>query len=112
MKATKAGAPTGEAAALVKDILSYCETHDDLGASLNTDGSDKNAMRSVALEAIDRAAVVAAKLSPQEFDDYADWLVGIARAIAQAAPDKGEDAKLSAAEEETIAEIEQRLRPV
>ena len=32
--------------------------------------------------------------------------------MAQAALDRGEDAKLSAAEEETIAEIKQRLRRV
>jgi len=109
MKATKSGASTEEAAALVSDILAYAEAHDDLGASLSTDGSDSAATRSAALDAIDRADAAAAKLSPQELHGYAGWLVGIARAMAETAPDKGEDTKVSLAEEETIAEIERRL---
>ncbi len=58
---------------------------------------------------IEAAGSVAAKLSPAEFEGYIARLVGIAQAMAEASPDKGEQMKVSPAEAETVAEIERRL---
>jgi len=108
MKATK-DLPTGAAASLVDGLLKYAEAN-DLGGSLVQDEDDVEASRSAALGAVENAGLAATKLTEEEREGYVGWLLGIARAMAEAVPDKGEDANVSAAEEQTMAEIERKLR--
>lgn len=110
LKAIKDSAPTGEAAELVADLIAYAEEHKDIGESISGDGDDTEAMRSAALQAVDQAGLAAGNLTPGELDGYVTWLLGVARAMAEAASDKGEDVAVSDAEELTLAEIERRLR--
>jgi hypothetical protein len=109
VKAIKEATPTGEAEGLVADLIAYAEDHKDLAEGLGG-GDDTEAMRSAALEAVDRAGLAAGDLTAGELDGYVAWLVGIARSMAEAASDKGADAAVSDAEELTLAEIERRLR--
>lgn len=110
IKAIKDAAPTGEAEELVADLIAYAEEHKDLGEGISGDGDDTEAVRSSALQAVDRAGLAAAELTPGELDGYVAWLHGVARSMAEAASDKGEDVAVSDAEEQTITEIERRLR--
>jgi hypothetical protein len=110
LKAIKDEAPTGEAEELVAALAAYAEDHKDLAEGVSGDSDDREAMRSAALQAVDQAGLAAAELTPGELDGYVAWLVGIARSMAEAASDKGEEAAVSDAEELTIAEIERRLR--
>lgn len=110
LKAIKEAAPTGEAEELVADLSAYAEEHKDLAEGLSGDGDDSEALRSAALQAVDQAGLAAAGLTPGELDGYVAWLVGIARSMAEAVSDKGEDVAVSDAEQLTLAEIERRLR--
>jgi len=110
IKAIKEAAPAGEAAELVADLSAYAEEHKDLAKGLSDHGDDTEAVRSAALQAVDRAGLAAADLTPGELDGYVAWLVGVARSMAEAASDKGENVAVSDAEQQTIAEIERRLR--
>jgi hypothetical protein len=110
VSAIKAIPTDGEAAALIADLAAYASEHDEIADDLKRKDDDLEAARTQALDAIDRAGLAAAKLEPGELEGFVSWVIGVARAVAEAAADKGETAPVSDAEEQTIAEIERRLR--
>ncbi len=104
--------PQSTAAELVEALAAHLREHEELAKSYLDAGDegDRESRRSAGLDGVDRAGLATKKLSPDEADAYAEWVLGVARAMAEAAPDQGESTAVSADEEHTIAEIERRLR--
>jgi hypothetical protein len=110
-KATRAVPTDGEAGELISALMAYASDHDELVKAYEPkDEDDLEATRAAGLTGVERAGAAATKLTPAEADGYATWLVGIARAMAEATPDKDASEAVSEAEAATITEIERRLR--
>ncbi len=101
-----------EAHDLIEALAEHVREHEEVTrAFLETgDEDDREFKRTAGLDGVDRAGLAARKLSPGEAEGYTGWVLGVARAMAEAAPDSGEREPVSADEEHTIVEIERRLR--
>ena len=101
----------GPAQALVDEISKAAgsdEVQEDMQRRVKSVSKEK--MRKSALDGLTDAGNAIAQLPDDEADAVVSWIVGVGRAVAEVAPDRGEKQNVSDAEAEMLATIEQVLR--
>ena len=71
----------------------------------NIDATDKDRMLADGRRRVEEVVPVLAELTPEAADQVREWLLGIARKVAEASKDKGGSDKVSDAEAKAIEEI-------
>jgi hypothetical protein len=71
----------------------------------NIDATDKDRMLADGRRRVEEVVPVLAELTPEAADQVREWLLGIARKVAEASKDKGGSDKVSEAEAGAIEEI-------
>jgi hypothetical protein len=101
----------GPAQALVDEISKAAgsdEVQEDMHRPVKS--VSKEQMRKSALEGLEAAGNAIAQLPDDETDAVVGWIVDVGRAAAEVPPDRHEKQKVSDAEAEMLATIEQVLR--
>ena len=104
--------PEAASVQLLVDLREHAGSHEEFADNLSKpdDDDDLEAVRTAALQQIDRAGKAARALGVEERDAYVAWVAGVAQKIAEAAADKGASDSVSPSEAQTLAELERRLR--
>lgn len=95
---------------VVAEMITHQRLHQrDLAADTKGGGDMDESLR-IALDMLTQAGAAAQKLTPNELDGYVEWVLGIGRATAEAAVERGSTTAISPGEAEVLAQMEQRLR--
>lgn len=95
---------------VVAELIGYQAEHKDELKGLTKSGETMTEARKISRHVLVAAGAAATKLSPEEFDGYLDWVLGIAREIAEASKELGSKHPISEAEAAVLVEIEALLR--
>ena len=100
----------GPAVALIAAILASSADEEALEFAIEHEViEDRNVLRTEALTRIREATPLLVRLSPDEREGLAHWLLGVAEAEAEGAPERRADEHVSARERAEIAEIAEIL---
>jgi hypothetical protein len=96
----------GPAAALIEAILASSDGEAALESAIEHEVTeDPNVLRTEALTQIRETTPLLARLSPDERGGLTHWLLGVAEAEAEGAPERRADEHVSAREREELREI-------
>lgn len=95
---------------VVSELIAYQAEHEDELRKSTASGDTAEDAARISRELVAAAGAPAAKLTPEELEGYVRWVVGTARAVAEAAKEGRSTSPISDSEAAALAEIEALLR--